>query len=960
MLHKLARKVVVANSIGESPGGHGSDGVKVTVRVRPFIAEELARGDAPELCVAMPTKTDMEIKEHLYKEKSQCFTFDRTYWSHDSKHELFATQATLYEELGKSMLIQALNGYNTCIFAYGQTGSGKSYSVLGSDTEEGRGLLPRLVQGLFEVFDQASEEEKCTCKVSFMEIYNEQIKDLLSSGCEEVKKEKLRTRSGQLEEQKEQKTFHGDHGGLKVRVHPVLGTIVVGLTDVSVHSRGEVMALIDEGTAKRTVGSTAMNFGSSRSHCIFTFKTSVTAADGVAKISQTHLVDLAGSERANRTQATGGRLKEGAAINQSLSTLSRVISALAENAAKGGKNVKNPPFRDSKLTFVLKESLSGNSRTYMMAAISPSLGDYEETMSTLRFAQSVKKVQLSAVANEAHTGNEKAMVQKLQEELATMRRRIVKQRFVKAIEIARLKEKAQQVSQQEHLCERLGLSVTDLLKAAECQRGLETANKVRLTFDEDQDEDQQPRCLARGASQDVFFGQAEHRQRRMATMEIDPTALEAFIDGTDSESAAEESAAESTDGADVKALKAEVERLGHQLEDREDELATQRVMVSALQQEKELILQERDIAKLDKGAVEKQLDAARCDLEAASKERDTARQELTTALSHKQEAAQDAERLRLLSDTQDSALLAAYSSDAQKSDKINDLNKSLDKSASQLETEQAKADEVIVELRRSLAAQQAASEELQRKLDIMTRKLETSEGDLAAKETKLQTLQAELSEWRTVANARQVEVDTLQETCGSLEEALGRTKKQLSEFVAKDKAKADELAELMKLVNALEEAKQSADGRRKSIVSQVVQDEEPSSWTGPTMTPSDSEGSASLRRLLESAEGRARAAEEELAALRQQQRSWLRADKTEELRAQLSAKDSELQQLRTELSEQEERHAKESSFSLGSFLSGTFCASRGAPTRKQVSGLSPAPEIAPVAPRHHETALPAG
>merc|ERR1711933_219825 len=114
-------------------------------------------------------------------DKPKSFVFDRTYWSHDPNHDLFATQATLYEELGKEMLNHATKGYNTCIFAYGQTGSGKTYSVLGQDTEEGQGLLPRIVQGLFEHFDTVPPGSKCTCLVSFMEIYNEHIHDLLAS-----------------------------------------------------------------------------------------------------------------------------------------------------------------------------------------------------------------------------------------------------------------------------------------------------------------------------------------------------------------------------------------------------------------------------------------------------------------------------------------------------------------------------------------------------------------------------------------------------------------------------------------------------------------------------------------------------------------------------------------------------------------------------------------------------------
>ncbi|CAK0859105.1 unnamed protein product [Prorocentrum cordatum] len=151
----------------------------------------------------------------------------------------------------------------------------------------------------------------------------------------------------------------------------------------------------------RQVGVTSMNASSSRSHCVFVFRISIKdEASGECKLSQTNLVDLAGSERAKRTQADGARLKEGANINQSLSVLARVISSLADR----NRGSQNPPFRDSRLTYLLKESLSGNSKTVMVAAVSPSNWDYDETMSTLKF-QSVKLVQTSAKQNKDNEQN---------------------------------------------------------------------------------------------------------------------------------------------------------------------------------------------------------------------------------------------------------------------------------------------------------------------------------------------------------------------------------------------------------------------------------------------------------------------------------------------------------------------------------------------------------------------------
>jgi len=212
------------------------------------------------------------------------------------------------------------------------------------------------------------------------------------------------------------------------------------------------MELLDYGTAMRHVGETKMNSTSSRSHCIFTFKTSVTSPNGKqTNMSQTHLVDLAGSERTSRTKAKGDRLKEGVAINQSLSTLARVISELAKKTKHS-----QPPFRDSKLTYILKESLCGNSKTFMIAAISPSSADYDETVSTMKFAQSAKQVQTKAVANRMC---ENAIEMKLREELEVLRAQLAQhQESSKRADRdpAWLEAAQKQIQEQEQLCAWLG------------------------------------------------------------------------------------------------------------------------------------------------------------------------------------------------------------------------------------------------------------------------------------------------------------------------------------------------------------------------------------------------------------------------------------------------------------------------------------------------------------------------
>mmetsp|Transcript_102445 Transcript_102445/g.181950 ORF Transcript_102445/g.181950 Transcript_102445/m.181950 type:complete len:831 (+) Transcript_102445:54-2546(+) len=387
------------NDVAEEDSGN----IKVCVRVRPFASRE--QGET--LCIRMPTSTAVVCSDG--KGKPNTFDFDRSYWSHQPKDRTFATQQTLMEELGEKILENARNGYNNCLFAYGQTGSGKTHSVLGmNDPPEMRGLLPRCIEALFQMIDEQHAENReghsviYNAQVSYMEIYNEQLRDLLIP----------------VDDRNKQK--------LDVRQHPKFGTFVPGLSENAVTKEEEVQRMIDFGAKTRSVAATAMNAGSSRSHCIFTFVLERKAKE-LGKESESrakvNLVDLAGSERQKKTEAGGDRLKEGAMINQSLTTLAQVINKLAEAgeiAAKGKKVAVGDfvPFRNSKLTHLLQESLAGNSKTVMMAAVSPALSNFEETMSTLRFAQTCKNVKTKAVKNEESKAD---MLQDLQAELEQLK-----------------------------------------------------------------------------------------------------------------------------------------------------------------------------------------------------------------------------------------------------------------------------------------------------------------------------------------------------------------------------------------------------------------------------------------------------------------------------------------------------------------------------------------------------------
>ncbi|KAJ0413055.1 hypothetical protein BJY00DRAFT_297464, partial [Aspergillus carlsbadensis] len=332
-------------------------------------------------------------------EGPKSFAFDRSYWSFDKNAPNYASQDNLFIDLGVPLLDNAFQGYNNCIFAYGQTGSGKSYSMMGYGKEYG--VIPRICQDMFERIKSIQQDKNlgCTVEVSYLEIYNERVRDLLNPS---------------------------NKGNLKVREHPSTGPYVEDLAKLVVRSFDEIENLMDEGNKARTVAATNMNETSSRSHAVFTLMLTQKRHDAetsmdTEKVSRISLVDLAGSERANSTGATGARLKEGAEINRSLSTLGRVIAALADLASGKKKNASMVPYRDSVLTWLLKDSLGGNSMTAMIAAISPADINFDETLSTLRYADSAKRIKNHAVVNEDPNAR---MIRELKEELAQLRSKL--------------------------------------------------------------------------------------------------------------------------------------------------------------------------------------------------------------------------------------------------------------------------------------------------------------------------------------------------------------------------------------------------------------------------------------------------------------------------------------------------------------------------------------------------------
>ncbi|XP_062964612.1 kinesin-like protein KIF1A isoform X17 [Cynocephalus volans] len=375
--------------------------VKVAVRVRPFNSREMSRDS--KCIIQMSGSTTTIVNPKQPKETPKSFSFDYSYWSHTSPEDInYASQKQVYRDIGEEMLQHAFEGYNVCIFAYGQTGAGKSYTMMGKQEKDQQGIIPQLCEDLFSrINDTSNDNMSYSVEVSYMEIYCERVRDLLNPK---------------------------NKGNLRVREHPLLGPYVEDLSKLAVTSYNDIQDLMDSGNKARTVAATNMNETSSRSHAVFNIiftqkrhdaETNITTE----KVSKVSLVDLAGSERADSTGAKGTRLKEGANINKSLTTLGKVISALAEMDSGPNKNKKKKktdfiPYRDSVLTWLLRENLGGNSRTAMVAALSPADINYDETLSTLRYADRAKQIRCNAIINEDPNNK---LIRELKDEVTRLR-----------------------------------------------------------------------------------------------------------------------------------------------------------------------------------------------------------------------------------------------------------------------------------------------------------------------------------------------------------------------------------------------------------------------------------------------------------------------------------------------------------------------------------------------------------
>lgn len=363
--------------------------VRVAVRIRPLITREIS-----DMCKVCTSVTIGEPQVWLGKEKA--FTYDHVF-------DLGSKQAQIYNICVRKLVEGCFFGYNATVLAYGQTGSGKTYTMgtgftETSATDEGsQGIVPRAIQHVFDEIelrvkdakDKNQQAPQFKVTAQFLELYNEEIKDLLDE-------------------------HHNINNTKHIKIHQENGTVqVVGATSRQLKSVSDALECLEVGALARTTASTQMNTQSSRSHAIFTLCIHQTMVASETQDVETlsakfHFVDLAGSERLKRTGATGERAREGISINTGLLCLGNVISVLGDESRKAS----HVPYRDSKLTRLLQDSLGGNSQTVMIACISPSDRDFMESLNTLRYANRARNIKNKVFINQDSSSHTMALLRK--------------------------------------------------------------------------------------------------------------------------------------------------------------------------------------------------------------------------------------------------------------------------------------------------------------------------------------------------------------------------------------------------------------------------------------------------------------------------------------------------------------------------------------------------------------------
>ena len=360
-----------------------SETVKVVVRCRPLSQDEKTKHNECIVDVNMSAHTISVNNPNNIKDVKN-FTFDYTY-------DIGAAQEQIFKETALPILESVMDGYNGTIFAYGQTGTGKTYTMEGIDNNTDKGIIPRAIDWIFDNIKNYTNQQFLV-RCSFVEIYNEEVRDLLS-----------RNTKAKLNVREKDKAFYLEN-----------------VTIYQAENSKRMQDIMKAGSINRATGATKMNVGSSRSHSIFSIIVEASNSDEKGethyRVGKLNLVDLAGSERQSKTESTGERFKEGTKINLSLTILGSVINKLVS-----GKN-QYIPYRDSKLTMLLQDSLGGNTKTVMIANVGPADYNYDETLNTLWYASHAKKIKNKPRINE---DPKDALLRQYQEEIEMMKKKLM-------------------------------------------------------------------------------------------------------------------------------------------------------------------------------------------------------------------------------------------------------------------------------------------------------------------------------------------------------------------------------------------------------------------------------------------------------------------------------------------------------------------------------------------------------
>mmetsp|Transcript_6424 Transcript_6424/g.11117 ORF Transcript_6424/g.11117 Transcript_6424/m.11117 type:complete len:1661 (+) Transcript_6424:2667-7649(+) len=738
--------------------------VQVAVRCRPLSAKEVDGGatqcvEIEENSVTIGAIEGSNNQTPSRKRGPKEFVFDFCYGEKSTQEEVFT-------DIGQAVLENAFSGYNASVFAYGQTGSGKTHTMLGGDGEEA-GLIPRICNSLVEMLAQNSPTKvnaintaastRYKLEASYLEIYNEKCIDLLASS----KKD--------------------DQQNLRVREHPKRGPYVESLTSVEVHGMKDIGRMMAVGARARTVAATNMNSKSSRSHAIFTLLFTQTniasdlrsATDTVSKI---HLVDLAGSERVSASGVQGKHLKEAANINRSLHTLGRVINALSrvgerltntgsnnnkENQASNNSEVI--PYRDSTLTWLLKPSLGGNSKTTMLATVSPACYNHEESLTTLRYAQECSRVVNRAVVNRDANNQ---VITELRTEIDLLRERLAQQTETSNAmlnlneELQQHKERVEIENQEsKKKIEEVGVKHTRAMKILES----EWLKRRRQLEQENQD-----------------------KQVKVDQLLVEKTALEEHI-------SIQASALEDTSQA-IQDLETKCSELNQTLSEQAMELAgsrlelqqtagklskeqtkntdletTQKRMHEQIQEEQQKLENAKDQLKSlqnDKAILEENYKEQTITLAETSTKLESCNQklnELSFALEESKE--------------RETGLQEELKRANSESKLLNSANATLEKKLSQRNIELTAANSEISELKTCVSERDLFSKGLGNELDSVKKELEKTDGEL-------QTVHSKVGDLETCVKTKDQTITELEIKKASVESTLDETSKELSKILA--------------------------------------------------------------------------------------------------------------------------------------------------------------------------------